>query len=200
MKSKPCSNTFNSRTGLQSSKKIAVQRKHFFENDKSKAAVINFSQLSRIIFTSLLFIGCNEQKAVGVQIDGRPLQTLILIIIPLTPNFYFFLTPPQLLEDANNGTAQNVGMSWVTLPISRIFSSKFVFLARNSLGSAQLFSFEFFNNGTSQKVDTTRIILLTLQILKLGHVRTKTRGNSLGVAYLFLFFYSRTCNSLLYLI
>ena len=126
MKSKPCSNTFNSRTGLQSSKKIAVQRKHFFENYKSDAAIINFSQLSRIIFTSLLFIGCNEQKAVGVQIDGRPLQTLILIIIPLTPNFYFFSTPPHLLEDANNGTDQNVGMSWVTLPISHIFSSKFV--------------------------------------------------------------------------
>ena len=52
------------------SKKIAVQRKHLFENYKSEAAVINFSQLSRIIFTSLLFIGCNEQKAAVCKLMG----------------------------------------------------------------------------------------------------------------------------------
>ena len=52
------------------SKKIAIQRKHFFENYKSEAAVINFSQLSRIIFTSLLFIGCNEQKAAVCKLMG----------------------------------------------------------------------------------------------------------------------------------
>ena len=53
------------------SKKIAVQRKHFFENYKSEAAVINFSQLSRIIFTSLLFIGCKAGKTgLGSELMG----------------------------------------------------------------------------------------------------------------------------------